>query len=353
MINTTRRSFLKGAGALAFSGILPVSLVTVEQANAADNFTFAWITDAHIQQIKGTKFVDNWDNGLKRAVAELSNINPKPDFIYFGGDMAQQGLASELDHGMAMLTKPGIPVRAIVGEHDYYFDMGVAARKTYDIPSDNYSFDHKGVHFVALNTILASDEWLAAEAKDPRERMIKMERLDNPKGSPFRLGKEGLAWLKSDLDKVDKNTSVIVFSHSPIQKIFAGWNFWTEDAEEIQALLQPFKRSTVMYNHVHQPQANQIGNIAFISNFSTAWPWPYPSTYTQEPNALPTLILPMNRADIANQRDATGWVFVDTNGGEKFDVTFNGFDNPVRKVSWNGKFADVGEAQPGPAQMHY
>lgn len=356
MIDNSRRSFLKGAGALAAAGatgIVPMSLVTVEQANAADTFTFAWITDAHIQQIKGTKFVSNWDNGFKRAVSELANTNPKPDFCYYGGDMAQQGRGAEIDHGMEMYSKAGVPMKAIIGEHDYYLDMGVAARKIYGIPADNYSFDHKGVHFVALNTIRAGDEWEGKWASDPQGRMHMMERLDNPKGSPFRLGAEGVAWLKGDLGKVGKDTPVIVFSHSPIQKIFAGWNFWTEDAEEIQALLQPFKRSTVLYNHVHQPQANQIGNIAFLSNFSTAWPWPYPGTYSQQPNALPTLILPMNRADIANQRDATGWVFIDTNGGNKFDATFNGFDNPARKVAWDGKFHDVGETQPGAAQMHY
>lgn len=356
MIDTSRRSFLKGAGALAAAGatgIVPMSLVTVEQANAADTFTFAWITDAHLQQIKGTKFVSNWDNGFKRAIDEIRNMNPKPDFCYYGGDLAQQGLAAELDHGMELWSKAGVPMKAIVGEHDYYLDMGEAARRIYGIPADNYSFDHKGVHFVALNTILAADDWLAKYASDPKQRMVEMERLDNPKGSPFRLGKEGLAWLAKDLEKVDKNTPVIVFSHSPIQKIFAGWNFWTEDAEEIQALLQPFKRSTVLYNHVHQPQANQIGNIAFLSNFSTAWPWPYPNTYTQAPNALPTLILPMNRADIANFRDATGWTFINTNGGDKFEADLIDFDNPTRKVTWDGKFKDVGDTTPIAAQMHY
>ena len=355
MINTSRRSFLKGAGALAAAGatgIVPMSLVTVEQANAADTFTFAWITDAHIQQIKGTKFVSNWDNGFKRAVSELNNMNPKPDFCYFGGDMAQQGIAAELDHGMEMYSKAGVPMKAINGEHDYFLDMGAASRKTYGIPADNYSFDHKGVHFVALTTIRASEEWEAKWAKDPHGRMVMMERLDNPNGSPFRLGTEGLAWLKGDLDKVDKGTPVIVFSHSPIQKIFAGWNFWTEDAEEIQALLQPFKRSTVLYNHVHQPQANQIGNIAFLSNFSTAWPWPYPTTYTQAPNALPTLVLPMNRSDISNFRDATGWMFVNTNGGDKFEVDVKGFDNPARKIVWDGKLQDSGYTA-GAGAQHY
>ena len=38
----------------------------------------------------------------------------------------------------------------MVGEHDWYFDMGENWRKQFG--KDTYSFDHKGVHFVVLNS---------------------------------------------------------------------------------------------------------------------------------------------------------------------------------------------------------
>jgi len=60
-----------------------------------------------------------------------------------------------------------------------------------------------------------------------------------------------------------------VFSHSPLQKLYKGWNFWTEDAEQVQALLKPFAKATVLYGHVHQIQYNQIGNITFHSVMAT------------------------------------------------------------------------------------
>jgi len=85
-----------------------------------------------------------------------------------------------------------------------------------------------------------------------------MAGLDNPNGSPFMVGEEQRKWLKSDLAKVGKNTPVVVFSHSPLQKIYKGWNFWTEDADQVQALLKPFKTVSVIYGHVHQIQYNQI-----------------------------------------------------------------------------------------------
>ena len=61
-------------------------------------------------------------------------------------------------------------------------------------------------------------------------------------------------------------------SHSPLQKIFKSWNFWTEDAGQVQALLKPFDKVTVLYGRVHQIEYNQIGNISFHSTMVTAWP---------------------------------------------------------------------------------
>ena len=90
-----------------------------------------------------------------------------------------------------------------------------------------------------------------------------MAGLDNPNGSPFMVGDKQRQWLREDLSKINKDTPIVVFSHSPLQKIYKGWNFWTEDAGDIQSLLQPFKKVTVIYGHVHQIQYNQIGNISF------------------------------------------------------------------------------------------
>ena len=124
-----------------------------------------------------------------------------------------------------------------------------------------------------------------------------MAGLDNPNGSPFMVGDKQREWLKKDLAKVKKDTPIVMFSHSPLQKIYKGWNFWTEDAEQVQALLAPFDKVTVFYGHVHQIQYNQIGNIAFTSAMATAWPWPYPQSYAQAQQLLPKLTVQMNRAD--------------------------------------------------------
>jgi hypothetical protein len=150
------------------------------------------------------------------------------------------------------------------------------------------------------------------------------------------VGEKQREWLRTDLEKVSKGTPVVVFSHSPIQKLYKGWNFWTDDAEEVQALLAPFDKVTVIYGHVHQIQYNQIGNISFHAVMATAWPWPYPQSYAQAKHQMPKLTVPMNRADPFFERDATGWQFIDIETGN-VAMDYNLYNNKNRRVAFNPK----------------
>ncbi|MGB7932268.1 MAG: metallophosphoesterase, partial [Gammaproteobacteria bacterium] len=297
-------------------------------------FTFAFISDSHITQIKGNEFVRNWDRGLIRAVAETNLMDPRPDFVFYGGDIAQLGKPEEIDHGLEILSGLQGKTHYVMGEHDYYLDLGEYWRK--QLGPDHYSFDHKGVHFVVLNSILTWDEWTHKDWENGMARMKQMARLDNPHGLPFMVGEAQRKWLKEDLAKIPKDTPVVVMSHSPLQKIFRPWNFWTEDAEQVQALLKPFSKVTVLYGHVHQIEYNQIGNISFHSAMATAWPWPYPVTYNQKESFLPKLTVPMNRADPFFERDATGWQFIDMASGD-VAVSYQLPDNANRTVSFDRK----------------
>jgi len=355
MSKLNRREFLKGAGLLTAGSVLPMSLVELAFADAKQNFTFAYISDSHIQQIKGNQFVRNWDRGLMRAVAETNLLDPKPDFVLYGGDIAQLGSKPEIDHGLELLSALRYPVHYALGEHDYYLDLGEYWES--QLGPQWYSFDHKGVHFIVLNSILTYQDWID-KWPTAEERMVTMAGLDNPNGSPFMVGGEQRVWLADDLSQVSLDTPIVVLSHSPLQKIFRGWNFWAEDADQVQALLRPFNKVTVLYGHVHQIQYNQIGNISFNSAMATAWPWPYPRSYAQAPSHMPKLTVPMNRADPFFERDATGWQFIDLHSGN-VDLHYALYDNTNRVVAFNaqtGRPEDSLYQEPGsqiPPQMHY
>jgi predicted MPP superfamily phosphohydrolase len=117
--------FIKTSGVLAAASALPFGVVEIALGQTKEEkFTFAYISDAHITQINGTEFVRNFDNGLKRAVLEVNFMDPKPDFVVFGGDLAQLGKKEEIDHGLEIMKDLSVPVKWVIGEHDYYLDLG-------------------------------------------------------------------------------------------------------------------------------------------------------------------------------------------------------------------------------------
>src|SRR5207247_11467162 len=107
----------------------------------------------------------------------------------------------------------------------------------------------------------------------------------------------GGARVRRKLAKVDHKTRLGDSSHPPLYEYYRPWNAWTEDAEEVQAILKPFRHVTVIHLHTRQLLTNRIDNIQFHGMLSTAWPWPY------APEGLPKLTIQMNRADPFDQFD--------------------------------------------------
>ncbi|HEX6239843.1 MAG TPA: metallophosphoesterase, partial [Polyangiales bacterium] len=257
-------------------------------------FRVAYISDSHLYE---RTLNDRFVNALMRAVDDVNALDPQPDFVLYGGDLAQLGASKELELGAQILKNLKAPVRMMVGEHDWYLDMGEKWRDLFGAPT--YSFDHKGVHFVVLNSVVEKDFWTERKLT-PAQRMGTVAGLDNGTQSPFSVGDEQRAWLQSDLGKLPATTPVVVFSHSPLYKLYKPWNFWTDDAEQVQAILNKFKNVSVVHGHTHQLLTNRIGNIHFHGMLSTAWPWPY------APQGLPPLTIQMGRPDPFNPHDGCG-----------------------------------------------
>jgi len=313
--NLDRRSFLKvsaaAMGASLASGLLPSHSfcpISVAQAAASSDsspsFRFAYISDSHLYE---KKINDRFVRALLRAVEDVNNLDPQPDFVFYGGDLAQLGQPKELDLGAQILKNVKAPLRMMVGEHDWYLDLGQKWRELFGSPT--YSWNHKGVHFVTLNSVVERDFW-TKRGLTPMERMMTVAGLDNGMQSPFSVGNQQRQWLKNDLDSYPNDAPIIVFSHSPLYKLYRKWNFWTDDAEEVQAILNRFERVVVIHGHTHQILTNRIGNIHFHGLLSTAWPWPY------APEGMPELTIEMNRPDPFNPNDGCGdgQIFVHPDG---------------------------------------
>ncbi|MDO5552979.1 MAG: metallophosphoesterase [Planctomycetia bacterium] len=321
--NLDRRSFLKvaagsfaaaaAAGKLGLGSFTSVAFAD-ETAAKVEPFRIAYISDSHLY-VKSKN--DRFANALMRAVDDVNALEEQPDFVFYGGDLAQLGQPEELELGAQILKNLKAPLHIMVGEHDWYFDMGEKWQSLFGSPC--WSFDHKGVHFVCIMSVLEEDFWTARNMT-PLERMQTVAGLDNHLQRPFTVGEATRKWLADDLAKLSDEQPVVLFSHSPLYHLYKNWNFWTEDAEEVQAILNRFKTMTVIHGHTHQMLTNRIGNIDFHGLLSTAWPWPY------APSGNPELTVMMNRSDPFNPADGCG------NG--ELHITADGLVDKVYKI-WN------------------
>lgn len=334
--NCDRRTFLKitaaTMGAVMAKGLMPPhTFQLVEVANAAVTkgwestgaqgslpFRFAYISDAHLyERTLNQRFV----RAIVKAVDDVNALDPQPDFVLYGGDLAQLGSPAQLEMGRQILMGLKAPVKMMVGEHDWFLDLGEKWQELFGPPT--YSFDWKGVHVVVLQSVYEKDFWTARKMT-PEERMQTVAGLDNGIQSRFQVGGAQREWLKKNLANVPVTTPILVFSHSPLYKYYRNWNFWTEDAEQVQAILKPYNKVTVIHGHTHQMLMNQIGNISFYGMLSTAWPWPY------APEGLPPLTIQMNRADPFDQFDGCGDGQFNARADGLVDTIYNLWDrNPV------------------------
>jgi 3',5'-cyclic-AMP phosphodiesterase len=235
-----RRGFLKcmawaGTGAVfTVSGGL-ASAISLDQAMAAPakakGFTFLQISDSHVGFAKPAN--PDATATYREAVNKIIAMPVKPDFI----------------------KQTGLTVFHVPGEHDM-LDEG--AGKAYldrfgkgTKGAGWYSFDHKGVHFVALINV-----------------------VNLKAGGMGSLGPDQLAWLEKDLAGRPSSQPIVVFAHIPLWTVYADWGWGTDDAAQALSHLRRFGSVTVLNGHIHQITQKVEGNIAFHTARSTAFPQP-------------------------------------------------------------------------------
>jgi len=299
------RSCLTGAATVGQTfGWWPL-INTIDVAHAAEApFKFAWISDTHLYpKSVNQRFVDK----LQRAVKEVQSMNPPADFLIFGGDLAQLGRGNELELGVDLLKDVTIKKVFIPGEHDWYYDMGAKWKSLFDKP--NWTFDHKGVRFVGLDTVTRAPDYWSMRKMTPEERMDAMADLDGSVAGPWAgVGEDQLGWLQQTLSTWDKAKPIIIFSHNPLYEYYPPWNFWVRDWREVNEVLKPYSNVTNIHGHVHQVLYNEIGKMRSIGMLATSWPWPY------APEGVPKLTTPMIRVDPGDIYDGVGWERIAFNG---------------------------------------
>jgi hypothetical protein len=245
------------SGGVGSSIALDQAIAAPVRGPAIAPFTFVQLSDSHI----GFNKPPNADARatFREAIAKVKALPAQPDFIIHTGDVSQLSRDDEFDDAEQMLKATGLPVFFVPGEHDMLdSDGGKAFLDRFGKGTRGtgwYSFDHRGVHFIALVNV-----------------------ADLKPGGMGNLGTEQLDWLKADLQGRSSSTPIVVFAHIPLWTVYADWGWGTDDAAEALKLLARFGSVTVLNGHIHQITQKIEGRIAFHTARSTAFPQPVAGT---------------------------------------------------------------------------
>jgi 3',5'-cyclic AMP phosphodiesterase CpdA len=249
-----------GAGTLfAIAGgvLTPIDLAVAagdrKAAVQAGKPLFVQISDTHI----GFNKEANPDvNGtLSRSIELVNDLPAQPALIIHTGDITHLSKPAEFDLAQQLFSQlHTAEMHTVPGEHDVTDPAGSEYFKRFGSASANkgyYSFDHAGVHFVALVNVLQFKP-----------------------GGLGTLGAEQLAWLAADLKGRSASTPLVVFAHMPLWTVYEPWGWGTEDAPQLMESLRRFGSVTVLNGHIHQIVRKVEGNVTFHTARSTAYPQP-------------------------------------------------------------------------------
>ena len=260
-----RRSALKclafgGAGtlfALAGGVFTPIEMaVAAGDSRAAARLgkpLFVQISDTHIGFNKDA----NPDVGatLARSIELINSLAQQPALIVHTGDITHLSKPAEFDLAQQAFARLRVSeMHTVPGEHDTTDAAQMEYLNRFGQASGNkgyYSFDHAGVHFIALVNVLQFRP-----------------------GGLGTLGAEQLAWMSADLKGRSASTPIVVFAHMPLWTIYEPWGWGTEDAPQLMEQLRRFGSVTVLNGHIHQIVQKVEGNMTFHTARSTAYPQP-------------------------------------------------------------------------------
>lgn len=268
-----RRAFL------SLSGLSCLAAATGMQAAAPapSAFDLAFLTDIHVQPEKGA------GEGLKKCLAAVHALAPRPDFIMTGGDLVMDSLAAprerikvQWDLFHECWQQVELPAYHTIGNHD----VGGWAEGSLVRPDDaeygkRYfadrfgqgrtwrSFDHKGWHFVILDSI----------GHDP----------GTPRGFLGWIDDVQLDWLKQDLKGTPAGTPIILVTHVPM---FSIWSQFSDDprkgtdkqslvnnAHVVRKLFPGHNIKLVLSGHGHLVERIEFGGITYIQSGAVCGNW--------------------------------------------------------------------------------
>jgi Icc protein len=266
-----RRNFLKVVAAAGAAAALPPFSLPSAAVEAPGSFDFAFVTDTHIEPELDAA------HGCDMCFRKVASL--KPEFTILGGDHVYDALEVPSARSISLFDLYqhtaqllGTPVYHTVGNHDIfglYTKSGVApddphyGKKMFrDLFGPTYySFDHKGYHFIVLDSIQPTEDRLYRAAVDD----------------------EQIRWLADDLRKTGNTMPVIVAVHCPMVTGFATFapktppgkynTLIVDNTPDILPLFDGHNVLAVLQGHTHINEVVNYRGIQFITSGAVCGNW--------------------------------------------------------------------------------
>jgi len=250
---------------------ITLSLTGCKQKSKYDSFTFAFITDIHLQP------ESNAVQGFLKAIDTINDL--RPEFVITGGDQIMDAMGQRYGRADSLydlyqetVKELKMPVYNTIGNHELY---GIYSRSGADknhpdygekmfenrIGKSYYSFDHKGWKFMILNSIEDTGQ-------ESYIGMIDQRQID---------------WIKMELQKTDPATPIAISTHIPFITAFTQKYEGTTVAnrpslvvingKDVIDLFAGYNLKLVLQGHLHTVEDISIDGIHFITGGAVSAGW--------------------------------------------------------------------------------
>ncbi|MFC1692409.1 metallophosphoesterase [Candidatus Latescibacterota bacterium] len=273
-----RRSFFKTSAVAGLAGIAAASCAKPAIPERKKLFSFVHFSDVHVQPEKGAR------EGFLKAIEKMNSL--EPDFAVSGGDLVSDSLA--VDESRAVMLYDmykecsrqfTVPLYNVMGNHEVFgirvpdlvpedhpewgkemFKKRLGEGKTYR------SFDHKGIHFLLLDS-------------------VGIEKSEGEPGHNYigEIGSEQMAWLRDDLTAMAPQTPVIAVAHIPLFTLYpqiqSGPTFASArstvltDGKELFELLMQHRLFGFLEGHIHVNETYIYKDARFIDTAAVSGNW--------------------------------------------------------------------------------
>jgi 3',5'-cyclic AMP phosphodiesterase CpdA len=227
---------------------------------------------------------------MSRAVEQINSLIPNPDFVIMGGDLMENMYMRDYESAVGLYdlydeirARLNMPVYSVLGNNDVVplFEGSLEGRSRVLDGKDMFrdrvgdgatyrSFDHKGWHFVLLDSIEGEEDGSYRGYIDEAQ----------------------MNWLSEDLKKLEEGKPVCVALHIPLATISAQTHidsmkallphFIVNNGTEVIKLLSQYNIRLVLQGHHHVVEELTFMNTTYLSGGSISHARKYRNFVHQE-----------------------------------------------------------------------